>query len=78
MNIDKLHDLFLKYNAICTDTRKVVKNALFFALKGENFNGNEFASDAIGQGAIFAVVDEVEMKPIRDALKPHRGQVYED
>ena len=60
MNIEELHDLFLKHNTICTDTRKIVVNTIFFALKGENFNGNEFASKALDQGAAIAVVDEVE------------------
>lgn len=58
MNIDKLHSLFLKHNGISTDTRKIVENVLFFALKGENFNGNEFASDALDKGAALAIVDE--------------------
>ena len=58
MNIDKLHSLFLKHNGICTDTRKIVENVLFFALRGENFNGNEFSSDALDKGAALAIVDE--------------------
>lgn len=45
-------------NGVCTDTRKIEKDCLFFALKGDNFNGNEFASRAIDSGAKFCVVDE--------------------
>ena len=41
-----------------TDTRKIEKNALFFALKGANFNANEFAQKAIDSGALYAIVDE--------------------
>jgi UDP-N-acetylmuramoyl-tripeptide--D-alanyl-D-alanine ligase len=58
MNIKQLHKLFLQYNSICTDTRNLKKNDLFFALKGENFNGNKFAKIAIDAGASFAIVDE--------------------
>lgn len=43
---------------ICTDTRKLDKGALFFALKGANFNANEFAQKAIDEGCSFAVVDD--------------------
>jgi len=41
-----------------TSTRKIEKNSIFFALKGENFNGNKFAEDAISKGASYAIVDE--------------------
>ncbi len=43
---------------ICTDTRNIIKGSLFFALKGENFNGNEFALTALEQGAKYVVIDE--------------------
>jgi len=58
MNIDKLYALFLKQQIIDTDTRKIRKGSLFFALKGENFNGNTFALEAIKQGASYAIIDE--------------------
>ncbi|WP_370477818.1 UDP-N-acetylmuramoyl-tripeptide--D-alanyl-D-alanine ligase [Tamlana flava] len=58
MEIKALHSLFLKCNAVCTDTRKLQKNDMFFALKGENFNGNEYAEKAIEIGAKYAIVDE--------------------
>jgi len=35
MNIETLHQLYLKYNSVCTDTRSIKKNDLFFALKGD-------------------------------------------
>ena len=62
MKIKALHDIFLKHRTICTDTRKIKKDCLFFALKGDNFNGNQFATDAISKGAKFAVIDEKELK----------------
>jgi len=60
MNIETLHQLFLKYSSICTDTRTIKKNDLFFALKGEHFNGNKFSENAILKGAKYAIVDEEE------------------
>jgi UDP-N-acetylmuramoyl-tripeptide--D-alanyl-D-alanine ligase len=55
----KLYDLFKAcHQNIFTDTRQIKEGAIFFALKGEKFNGNLFAMNAINQGAAFAVVDE--------------------
>ena len=45
-----------------TDSRLIEKDCLFFALKGDNFNGNEFASAAIQKGAVFSIIDEPEFK----------------
>jgi len=58
MTIEKLHQLFLEYPQACTDTRNIQLNSIFFALKGQNFNGNKFASEAIRNGAAYAIVDE--------------------
>jgi UDP-N-acetylmuramoyl-tripeptide--D-alanyl-D-alanine ligase len=58
MTIAALHEHFLKNNSVCTDTRKLKKGDLFFALKGDSFNGNTFADDALDKGASLAVVDE--------------------
>ena len=60
MNTSAIFDLFLKHKKVTTDTRHIEKNAIFFALKGANFNGNQFANQAISQGAIAAIVDEKE------------------
>jgi UDP-N-acetylmuramoyl-tripeptide--D-alanyl-D-alanine ligase len=59
MNISDLHQLYLKHPVICTDTRKIEQNCLFFALKGENFNANQFAKDAINSGAAYAIIDDL-------------------
>lgn len=56
--IQKLYDIYLKHSEICIDTRKISDDCLFFALKGPNFNANEFAIDALSNGASYAVVDE--------------------
>ena len=58
MNIEALHQLFLESSGVCTDTRKITRNCIFFALKGANFNGNSFASEAIDKGAKIAIIDE--------------------
>ena len=60
MTIENLHTLFLKHQLIDTDTRKIRRNSLFFALKGENFNGNKFANEALNKGASYAIIDEAE------------------
>lgn len=58
MDIVQLYKLYLKYRYITTDSRKCEKNALFFALKGENFDGNKFAEKAIENGCSYAIVDD--------------------
>jgi UDP-N-acetylmuramoyl-tripeptide--D-alanyl-D-alanine ligase len=50
--------LFLQQQSIQTDTRKIQKGDIFFALKGPNFNGNNFAKQALEQGASYVIVDE--------------------
>ena len=49
-------------NEVCTDTRKIKKGNVFIALKGENFNGNEYAKIAIEKGASIIIVDEINFK----------------
>ena len=60
MTIKNIHERFLQCNNLCTDSRKVIKNSMFFALKGEHFNGNIYAKKAIELGAKFAIVDDKE------------------
>nr|WP_297784958.1 UDP-N-acetylmuramoyl-tripeptide--D-alanyl-D-alanine ligase [uncultured Allomuricauda sp.] len=62
MTMKELHALFLEHPNICTDTRKITENCLFFALKGPNFNGNAFAQEALDKGAAYAIIDEEEFK----------------
>jgi UDP-N-acetylmuramoyl-tripeptide--D-alanyl-D-alanine ligase len=59
MKLETLYSYFLKSSGICIDTRKIKKNCLFIALKGDNFNGNEFAQEALNQGAFKVVIDDV-------------------
>lgn len=62
MQIKDIYSLFLQNPSICTDTRKINKGDIFFALKGESFNGNKFADKAIKEGCSFAIIDEEEYK----------------
>tara|TARA_R110002096_G_scaffold99663_1_gene220793 strand:+ start:13808 stop:15142 length:1335 start_codon:yes stop_codon:yes gene_type:complete len=62
LKIEQLHQLFLESNSICTDTRKIQKNDIFFALKGENFNGNTYAENALKSGAKYAIIDDAEFE----------------
>lgn len=54
---EEIFNLYLQHRQICTDTRKIVPGAIFFALKGENFDANAFAADALAKGCALAVVD---------------------
>ncbi|MFO8148234.1 MAG: Mur ligase family protein, partial [Gillisia sp.] len=62
MNIEQLHKLFLQSSGINTDTRTLKKDQLYFALRGENFNGNKFVDQALEKEAGYVVIDEPEMK----------------
>lgn len=59
MDIPTLYSIYKQHPSIVTDTRKIIKDGLFFGLKGENFNGNKFAKEALEKGAAHAVVDEI-------------------
>lgn len=87
MTLEQLYALFLEHPTICTDTRKITENCLFFALKGPNFNGNEFAKDALEKGAAYAIIDEKDhkasdrfvlcddvLKTLQDLATYHRNQ----
>ena len=74
MNTDQLYDIFLKCNGVSTDTRSIKEGSLFFSLKGENFDGNDYALEAINKGAKYAVIDNNELEnpnfiKVNDVLK---------
>lgn len=58
MDIETLYQYFLKSAGICTDTRKIQENCIFIGIKGDNFNGNHFAQDALDKGALLAIIEE--------------------
>lgn len=68
MNITKLHELFLQFPNACTDTRQITPNCIFFALKGDNFNGNTYAKKALESGAAYAIIDEVEYNTSHETI----------
>jgi UDP-N-acetylmuramoyl-tripeptide--D-alanyl-D-alanine ligase len=85
MQISDIYQIYLQCGMnVSTDTRKLGNGELFFALKGENFNGNLFAEQALKNGALYAVVDEGEfenpkilkvenaLKCLQDLAKFHR------
>ncbi|MCX6181148.1 MAG: UDP-N-acetylmuramoyl-tripeptide--D-alanyl-D-alanine ligase [Bacteroidetes bacterium] len=87
MSIEELYKIFLAQNQqICTDTRKIEKGAIYFALKGGNFDANFFAQSAIEGGCSYAVVDSQELindkfivvadalKTLQDLANFHRKQ----
>lgn len=57
VSTEQLYQFYLKHPVICTDTRSITTGCLFFALKGENFDANTFAEQAIAHGAAYAIVD---------------------
>ncbi len=88
MTTEHLYQLFLQHPSVTTDTRKLQPGALFFALKGANFDGNQFAEKALQQGAAYAIVDDAALagksdrlvlvndvlKALQDLARHHRRQ----
>jgi UDP-N-acetylmuramoyl-tripeptide--D-alanyl-D-alanine ligase len=62
MEISELYHLFKQSTGVTTDSRKIEAGQIYFALKGENFNGNTFAAKAIEHGAAFSVIDDIHYK----------------
>ena len=58
MNLDDLYALFRKYPCVTTDSRNCPQDSLFFALKGDTFDGNRFAAQALESGCAYAVIDD--------------------
>ena len=72
--LDHLYRIFLESTGVTTDSRNVPQGSIFFALKGDNFNGNRFALAALEAGAAYAVIDEspaenpIEESPISNSI----------
>src|SRR5688572_28631087 len=60
--IENLYAQFSESGLVSTDTRKITPGSVFFALKGDKFNANEFAAEALQKGASWAVIDEEKFK----------------
>lgn len=87
--IEHIHRLFLETSGICTDTRKITPDCLFVALKGDNFDGNAFALQALKLGAKYSLADnpsliheprcivvENALKTLQDLAAFHRSQFF--
>lgn len=57
ISIKELYKLFCRCSCVCTDTRKLISDSVFIALRGDNFNANQFAGQALDSGCKYAVVD---------------------
>lgn len=88
MFIEELYDKFSVSTGINTDTRTIEFDQFFVALKGANFNGNQYADEALSKGAIFALVDEEKyatteqhilvedcLKTLQDLARFHRNML---
>ncbi len=88
METKQLYTYFVQYPLVSTDTRAIKSGSIFFALKGANFDGNQYAHEAIAQGAAYAVVDDPKvatsdrvllvddvLKSLQDLARYHRNQL---
>ncbi|MUP36272.1 UDP-N-acetylmuramoyl-tripeptide--D-alanyl-D-alanine ligase [Labilibaculum euxinus] len=88
MQLSNIYLLFKEHPIVVTDTRKIVPNSIFFALKGDNFNGNKFAMSAVEKGCNYAIIDEKEyavdnrfvlvedvLATLQDLAREHRRQL---
>lgn len=60
MEMETLYQLFLEHPSVTTDSRNCPEGSIFFALRGESFNGNAYAAQALEKGCVAAVVDEAQ------------------
>lgn len=85
MKIEELHNIFLKSEGIVIDTRKIIKDSIFFAIKGEKFDANTFTEEALNNGASYVIIDNKEyfidqrtilvdnvLKTLQELAKYHR------
>ena len=88
MNINDLYQKYIRYPKIITDSRKACPGSIFFALKGELFDGNDFAAQALDSGCNYAVVDRPEiaaderfilvdnvLRSLQDLAREHRKRL---
>ena len=68
MNTDQIYDLFKSSVGVNTDSRNIKKNEIFFALKGDNFDGNKYAVEALEKGVLCAVIDDPAFKTDKTIL----------
>ena len=66
MTVEEIYSIFQKCTGVTTDSRKCGPGLLFFALKGERFDGNEFVRGALEQGCPYAVMDNPDLYDVQD------------
>lgn len=66
MDIQKLYTIYLEHPDVTTDSRRCPEGSIFFALKGDSFDGNRFAAKALEAGSAVAVVDDATVIPDGD------------
>ena len=66
MNIADLYHLYQAHPEVTTDSRRCPEGSMFFALKGDSFDGNQFAAKALEAGSAIAVVDDASVVPAAD------------
>lgn len=85
MEIKDIHRLFLECKSVSIDTRKIENNSMFVAIKGERFDANTFASEALEKGASYVIIDNADyyidkrtiltedsLKTLQELAKYHR------
>lgn len=73
ITIEQLYDIYTKHNCITTDSRTCPEGSIFLALKGDNFDGNRFAIDALRKGCAYAIVDDKNVTDgLTDDIAPER------
>ncbi len=88
MAVERLYELYRKHPQVITDSRKAMPGSIFFALKGERFDGNRFATEALEKGAAAAVVSDPEivddgryvlvedtLRALQDLARHHRRHI---
>ena len=73
MEIAKLYEVYKQYPIICTDSRKIEDGCIYFSLKGENFDGNSFAIEALKKGAAYSITDNRSLPNTKDVIKVEDG-----
>ena len=66
MTIEQLYDIYVQHSVVTTDSRITPEGSMFFALKGERFDGNRYACTALESGCAYAVVDDASCVPVGD------------
>ncbi|MGQ1946218.1 UDP-N-acetylmuramoyl-tripeptide--D-alanyl-D-alanine ligase [Geofilum sp. OHC36d9] len=73
--MEQLYDAYLKHRSVTTDSRNCPVGSIYFALRGDRFNGNDFALSALKAGCALAVVDDIRIRNepgclfVQDSLK---------